>query len=85
MEATMARITNKDEVLKHTSDFHAQHYKIAELLIGAYAVGVTPTSKFFGVFPVKLKQGRGHDELHVDGFLRQSLHAYSVTAIDLRV
>jgi hypothetical protein len=43
----MAKITNKDEVLKHMGDFHAQHYKIAKLLIGAHAVGVTTCVTIF--------------------------------------
>jgi hypothetical protein len=31
----MAKIANKDEVLKHMSESHARHYKIAGLLLAA--------------------------------------------------
>jgi hypothetical protein len=31
----MAKIANKDEVLKHMNESHAQHYKIAGLLLAA--------------------------------------------------
>jgi hypothetical protein len=36
----MAKIANKDEVLKHMGEMHAQHYKIAGLLLGAHAAGL---------------------------------------------
>jgi hypothetical protein len=42
-----AKVTNKDEVLKHMGEYQAQHYNIAKLLIGAHAFGVTTCVTIF--------------------------------------
>jgi hypothetical protein len=36
----MARITNKDEVLKHMGESHGQHFTAAKLLLAAHGAGL---------------------------------------------
>lgn len=43
----MAKIANKDEVLKHMGEMHAQHYKIAGWLLGAHTAGLTTCVTIF--------------------------------------
>jgi hypothetical protein len=43
----MAKIANKDEVLKHMSESHSQHYKIAGLLLAAHGGALTTCITIF--------------------------------------